>query len=156
MKIGKSTEKKKGEKEKRTIAFHAVVGCDMLYKDVIFHFGDLEALRKILEKKYDREGAGTVISLIKEAGGLGVTVFRKDSGLLPLVYLPVLPATAYDYAVLAHEIHHAAHVLLDLSGVPQSDDTEEVGAYLVQRLTDLVLHEYWSKCPPKSELAKAE
>ena len=60
-----------------------------------------------------------------------------------LLYLPEFPITAYDYAVLQHEIFHATHAILRAVDLPYSKENEEAFAHLNKFITLRIYQQIW-------------
>lgn len=132
-------------KEEKTItSFNTIVSCDVFKQDVMFHFGEVKPLAVKIEELLDADAAVDIVKVIRDDMKNNAIAMTGELGNATLVYLSLLPKDAEGYAILAHEIMHAAFMLAKKIGIECSSDSEEVYAYLIQFLTEKVLQE-WEK-----------
>lgn len=67
----------------------------------------------------------------------GLTFRYPDAN--PVIWLPEVPKTEKQIAVLAHEVFHAVLFILDKIGIELNGNTEEIYAYLVSYFMHSIL-----------------
>lgn len=114
-----------------------IIRVDMINRDVIFHFGTIQSLQKVLRRYHTDE---TIAMIIEDApeGVKGWTRYMQNPYTL-IVWMPSIPKTAEDMSFLSHEIFHAAVALMNSIGASLSADSEEAYAYLIGFLTRKVI-----------------
>lgn len=64
----------------------------------------------------------------------GRTLYRK--GYASVVWFPHFPKTPKDYGAMAHEVGHAAYVILGRAGVTLTEQSEEAFTYLQEYIVE--------------------
>lgn len=113
-----------------------LIPIDIFNQDILFYCCSITELTNDIANYID---ASQTQTLLNELTGnyLGRTVSLPDRGVI--IYLPTIPTNSKGYAVLAHEIFHAAYLVLDKAGVRCTDSSDEAYAYLIQFLTEKIL-----------------
>lgn len=95
----------------------------------------LKGLRKILEPHEWQEVSESEYMGMQSLNGR-TSQFLSGALILRTVDDPSTPIGA---GVIAHEVFHAVHYVMDSVGIPFSDDTNEVYAYHIQFLMEKIL-----------------
>lgn len=112
-----------------------LVRCGIYPFDVVFSLGESdESFRRYMRRlKVSEEDIKTMTVTARRNGHTGMT----DTGAI-MVRTWSIPNTPHRCGVLAHEIFHAAHFILDRVGMRLSMDSDEAFAYLIGYLTERV------------------
>lgn len=116
-----------------------IIPIEIYSRDVMVHFGNRKKLRRELVKRFSKDEAGNIVGNFTDAS-LGKTVVLSGGQLI--LFMPQLPKSITDYAVLQHEIFHVAFFVLEKAGIVLNDTCDEAYSYLIQFLTKRILQEF--------------
>ena len=71
-----------------------------------------------------------------------ITFDCLDEGYSPVVWIPSIPGTDEERAVLTHELFHVTTTIMNYAGIPLEDSSEEAYAYLLGHLQ----REFYERC----------
>lgn len=123
-------------------AYTKIIPIEVYSRDILFHFGDVPSFRKAVRRYLTKEQTEALFERLEfDDNCAGKTIYdRKENAFI--VWLPSLPQNPYDMQFLAHEIFHAAYLLLTGVGITLSEDSDEACAYLIGYITKRVLEEF--------------
>ena len=116
-----------------------IITIELYDRDVMVHFGSRKELRKKLGRMFDKETAKEISGHFSDVS-LGRTIIL-DGGQI-ILFIPHMPSTVSDYAVLQHEIFHATFFILEKAGIVLCEKSDEAYSYLIQFLTKRILEEF--------------
>lgn len=102
---------------------------------VICIIGKYKNVRKYVEWKFETSLPDGWLDVGYEPRG---KYFFK-MGYVPVIWIPRYPKTSREHATLAHESLHAAYRLIAWTGMPITDDTEEVMTHSMAHIINTVL-----------------
>lgn len=76
-----------------------------------------------------------------DLSGLQARTYQFESNAV-LIRTVDDPTTPIGVGVIAHEVFHAVHYVMDSVGIPFSDDTNEVYAYHIQFLMEKIMNKW--------------
>lgn len=99
---------------------------DEQFRQTIINYQGKSVLKKIEEENKE--------SLKIDGQGKAYT----GEECIPFIRLKNYPFSLRDHGTLAHEIFHIAYFILNKSGMPLTEDSEEAYAYLIDYLTKII------------------
>ena len=127
------------------MAMHKVIPIEIYKTDLLVYFGDVQGVKEALQEYIGEERAEETMrnfGNVRETT-LARTCMAANGGVM--LWMPSIPATIKDYAMLAHEAFHVAAYIMRKVGIPFSTDTKEAYAYLIGYIT-LQIEEFVAAC----------
>lgn len=118
-----------------------VIPIDLYRRDLMLHFGSISDLQKELTVYLSPlQVARTIEEMDAPHDPSDVTGYTMimDTGEV-ILWMPDVPHSHRQYATLAHEIFHAATMILQKAGVQLTENSEEAAAYLIGYITEKTL-----------------
>ena len=121
--------------------FYLIEGGTWPY-DVIVALGPTEdEFFKYCEKRFSHPFTEDEKASFAFEGKKGRTLRLENNAIV--IWMPVIPQNAQEIGNLAHEIYHAAYLMLTGAGVVPSNDSDEAFAYQIDFLTRKIWQRYF-------------
>lgn len=125
------------KRNRRETFRRAIFPISCLRRGVLVIYGDFEGLREAIAED-EAFGDPEEYDRFKD-NSLGLVARDKDMRGESIIWFPKEPIP--EFPQIAHEVSHAVFHMLSSIGIPHTDDTDEIYAYLIEYLTT-VIHEW--------------
>lgn len=114
-----------------------IVNCEVYNYDVLCWFGDdMDAFYKKLSHYCHFDEMAKIKKYDYGVQGYCMNLQRGDTSV---IWMRSLPKENYQIGVLAHEVFHVVHRVMNVVQIPLSYDSEEAWAYLTDFLMTRIL-----------------
>lgn len=106
---------------------------------VVIHTGTPQSVLATVEELTDKDTAADLVEMMEKQTAVGCTYLAGDTvRRVTVVYVPRFDRfSTQSLAILVHELFHAtSNILMEITGTPHTQDSEEAYAYLLAYLTN--------------------
>lgn len=103
--------------------------------DIDFHLVIGEHVKEIVQTLKDMYGKN---KKIKSSYFVDRGAFIAINGIPPIIWIPKVPSSAEEYAVLNHEVIHLVFYVMTWANIKINEETEEIFSHQMQYLSRMI------------------